>query len=601
MNPQQLKGKALKGLIDSAVEEKKDFCRTGEEVKAYGHKADEKKIYAGLDLQAELWFKTTVALTAQAIDLMCPYLYQANPYRCGTMRKQNFANPLAQQLASARNDLMVEYLNFTPNECDLYGESVRAINQSQVYGAGILWTGFDERKGLVHSVYGSIDELIIDPDAISLDRARWVGRKREKKRWELADEFPKAKNIIFSMMPSKSSKGNFGKVNDLVEYWEVWLRVGLHRYVDGGLPMTMDASGQPMAPSDQPMKYCVTDDGKILYEGKWEAPLFRDNLWPCEMVSYVEDEDSVWPISPMRAGLPFQRALNWLYIFYLTKIRFCSRTLFGLLDTGTDTVDADSKARLELMDDMPFINIRVPNGNDQIKIGDIFQQLNLDPQLDNFEKAHAIIKREFQEHTGLYDILHYGEGETQDRSATATNFKEKTAKTRINYRTDRVKKWQSKIARKEALIARFIHTPEQIDVILGSGAGQIWGQIMPPAATAMDPYAVSFESWYLETDYTIESDSMRRNDQQTKIDALKEAMNTVVPVQLQSIDLMEKSTAYVTIAEYLEAIGAADDVVEKNRNLAAYFEQQFQLQQQMMMQQQAMAAQGAEAPAEGAA
>lgn len=589
----QLKGKALKDLIASSKEEKKSFDDIGKQVRDYGHKADEAAIYSNMGLEADLWFKTTVAMTAQAVDLMCPYLYPANPYRCGSVRKQAFADPMAQQLSKVRNDMMVEYLNLTPDETDLYGESVRAINQSQIYGGGLLWTGLDERKGLVHSVYGSVDELGLDPDALSMDRSKWIYRKREKKRWELADEIPESKNLIAAIQPKERSKTNIGKNNDLVEYYEVWMRVGIHRYFSEAGP-ELDEKGEPIQYTDQPRKFCVTEDGKVLKETTWEAPLFVDNLWPVEMVSYIEDEDSVWPISPMRAGLPFQKALNWLFVFYMTKIRFTSRSLFAMMNYGNDSLGQDNLAKVQMLDDMPILNIRVDN--DQIKLGDLFQQLNLNPGLENFEKAHTIIKREFQEHTGLYDILHYGEGETQDRSATATNFKEKTAKTRLNYRSDRVKKWQGRVARKEAMVARFIHTPEQIDVILGPGSGQLWGQIMPPQEAAADPLGVSFQSWYLETDYTIEADSMRRNDHQTKIDALKDAMNTVVPVQIQSIDLSEKAVAYDTIAEYLEAIGATDTVVQKNTDLANYFRQQAQMQaamaeQQMAMQQQQLAAQ----------
>lgn len=590
VNLNQIKGKALQGLIESSNEEKKSFDDMGKKVAAFGHKAKQEEIFAGMDLQAKLWYRTTVSLTAQAIDLMAPYLYPSNPYRTGTVRPHKFAAPELADLAKARNDLMVEYLNYTPDETDLYGESIRAINQSMIYGSGLLWTGFDQRKGLVHSVYGNVDELGVDPDVQSMDRARWIYRKREKKRWELVDEIPESKNLIAAMLPTKNSKSNNSKVNDLVEYYEVWMRVGLHRYIDGGLPAT-DEQGQPIQVSDEPRKYFVTKDGKLLKETTWEAPLFADNLWPVEMVSYIEDADSVWPVSPLAAAMPFQESLNWLFIFYMTKMRFCSRSIFALMDYGADGVGADNIDKLQMQDDLPFLKIRVDN--DQLKISDLFQQLDLNPGLENFEKAHAIIKREYQEHSGLYDILHYGEGDTQDRSATTTEFKEKTAKTRINYRLDRVKKWQSRVARKEALVSRFIHTPEQIDVILGPGSGEIWGQIMPPAQGPQDPTHVDFKQWYLETDYTIEADSMRRNDHQTKIDSLKEAMNTVVPVQLKSMDLSEKATAYDTIAEYYEAIGVVDDVVQKQIDLANYFRQQAMMQAQMAQQMQAQGQQQA--------
>ncbi len=587
MDLSTIKGKVLKQMIESSVKEKSDFIKTGDEIMSFSHKADADTVYQNLGLEASLWFKTTVGMTAQAIDEMCPYLYPANPYRCGTVRKRQFLNPALKQIEEARNTLMVEYLNYTPEEMDLYGESIRAINQTQAYGAGVLWTGFNQRKGLVGSRYGDIKELQIDPDATILDEAKWTARSYKERRWELADQFPQAAQLIAGLKADKRSKTNEdGKVGDLIEYYRVWMRVGLHRYIDGGLP-EVDDMGQPIQYTDEPMLYVVSAEGKLISEGPWETPVHLDNMWPFEMNSYIEDQDSIWPISPMRSALPFQKALNWLYIFYMTKIRFCSRSLFGVMDYGQDSLGTDNEKLLEMMNDLPFLKVRCQNEN--VKISDLFQQLNLDPGLENFERAHAIIKREFQEHSGHYDIFHTGESETQDRSATTTNFKDKTSKTRLNYRLDRVKKWQAKVARKEAMIARLIHTPEQIDTILGQGSGQIWGQVMPVQDGMQNPYFVNYEQWAKETDYSIESDSMRRNDIETKRDALKEAMNTVVPVQLASIDLTEKAAAYMTIADYYETIGCPDKVVQEQLDLAAYFKEQAMLQAQMAQQMQAQA------------
>ncbi len=580
MNTDQVKGKTLKKLIEASATEKSDFSKTGKEIEAFGHKADAKQIYEGLGVEAELWFKTTVALTAQAKDLICPFLYPTNPYRCGKVRKHKMAAPAVQQMAAARNDLMQEYLNYTPDETDLYGESIRSINQSQSYGGGVLWTGFNDRKQLVHSIYDDVENLELDPDSHGWNDVNWVARKRLGSRWKLMDEFPKAKQVIAALTPDKSSKSQIGKPNDLISYYEVWMRVGIHRYIEGGLP-AVDEMGQPIQYTDAPRKYVFSDD-KLLSEGNWECPLFMDNLWPCEMVSYIEDADSIWPVSPMRASLPFQRALNWLYIWYMTKVRFCSRSLFAIMEGAGAEVTEDSKKSLENWNDLPFLSVRTTN--DQVKIGDIFQQLNLDPGLEQFEKAHAMIKREFQEHSGLYDILHYGEGDTQDRSATATQFKDRTSKTRINYRLDRVVKWQGRVARKEALMARFLHTPQQIDAILGQGSGAIWGRIMPPQqpqvdpltgiAAPPDPMAVDFRQWLLEVDYSVESTSMRRHDIDAKIEALKDQMQTVVPVQLQSVDLMEKAMAYETMAEYYSAIGGSDKLIQQQTEMAAYLREQ---------------------------
>jgi hypothetical protein len=593
MNPLQAKGIALKRLIDASIKEKEDFTKTGSEIKAYGHKADDRRIFEGMGMQAELWFRTTVAMTAQAIDLICPYLYPANPYRCGKIRPHPFSPPDVQQLCAARNSLMESYLNFTPEETDLYGESVRAINQSQVYGAGVLWTGFNERKGLVQSSYDSIENLQKDPDATTENTVNWVSRTWEKPRWKWLAENPKAAQIIAQLKPSKTSKSNVGKQNDLIVCYEVWMRVGLHRYMAHGELPTVDEQGNPLQYTDAPRKYLVSDCGKIISESTWEIPFFMDDLWPCEVLSYIEDEESIWPISPMRAGLPFQKALNWLYIFYMTKIRFCSRSIFAIMDNPGNDLGDEAKKLLESWDDLPFLSVRT--GNDQLKLADIFQQLDLNPRTEDFERAHAIIKREFQEHTGLYDIMHYGEGETQDRSARATDFKDKTSKTRINYRIDRVVKWQSKLSRKEALGARFLHTPEQIDTILGAGSGEIWGRIMPPAQSQGDPMAVDFQQWFLETDYSIVSTSMRRHDVDSKIEALKEYLSTTGAVQMKSPDPMERAMCYDASAEYFQLIGGSDQLVQSQKDMAQTLRDQAAA---MQAQQQAMLAGGID-PATG--
>ncbi len=82
---------------------------------------------------------------------------------------------------------------------------------------------------------------------------------------------------------------------------------------------------------------------------------------------------------------------------------------------------------------------------------------------------------------------------------------------------------------------------------------------------------------------------MRRHDIDSKIDSLKDMMNQTVPTQLQSVDPMEKAMAYDTMAEYYEAIGGSDDLIEKQKQMAAYLRNQAQ---QMLLQQQMMAAAG---------
>ncbi len=88
-----MKGKALAELLKAAKNEKKPAQETGDEIASYGHASVFDKTISALGVDAELWFRTTVCLTAQAIDLMCPYLYPANPYRQGRVRFPAAGNP----------------------------------------------------------------------------------------------------------------------------------------------------------------------------------------------------------------------------------------------------------------------------------------------------------------------------------------------------------------------------------------------------------------------------------------------------------------------------------------------------------------------------
>ncbi len=102
------------------------------------------------------------------------------------------------------------------------------------------------------------------------------------------------------------------------------------------------------------------------------------------------------------------------------------------------------------------------------------------------------------------------------------------------------------------------------------------------------PMGVSLEEWAANTEFDVEADTVRRKDINAKIDALKDLVNTVVPLQLQSLDMNEKALAYLALADYQEAIGGAQDVIDGYRAQATSFQQQAQMMAQMQMQQMAM-------------
>jgi hypothetical protein len=143
-------------------------------------------------------FKMSVNKAFEFVTLFGPALYYQNPVRTVTPRSplelpmEFFPDPyLAQAIyAQQQQELMVDslratvvekYLNWTPIEGKLADQSRQAIEEALIKGRGCLWTELDTPPGttfkVVTSQFDTVDNLFVDPDAPSLDKATWIARR----------------------------------------------------------------------------------------------------------------------------------------------------------------------------------------------------------------------------------------------------------------------------------------------------------------------------------------------------------------------------------------------------------------------------------------
>lgn len=544
------KGQVLKRLLDSAKTSREDWLKTGQEISRYGYSKDHEFEYT--DFKGELFFKATVAKTAEYIETVGPALYQNNPDRRVTTAQ--WAPPEAH----ARNSLIQDLLNYTPKETDLSGHSRRCINDAITHGVGVAWTGYNPRKKIIQTVYDSVENLVLDPDAKCLEELNWGGRKRNKPKWWLLDRYkdiPGAKEALAAVKASKHDGGT----TETVEFYELYFRVGLHHFCDGQAVERIqgeDGTAYP-ATTDAPKKYIVTDEGKIIAEMEWEAPLFLDDRWPFEILTFRDKPKTVWSASPLEPGLGFQKALNWIYSLYISKARFTTRTLLGLAKINGQSLDAEQIQKAIKGSQLEVIEFEMNGEN--VKLADLIQQFNFQTGVEEFERFVSIVERAFERATGLTELIATGETQRQLRSAAEAGLKDRNSRTRFDDMRVRVESWATQVARKEALMSRFLMTPEDIGGIFGEQAAQVWGALVPPMnlqaqalqATAqqmgmVDPAqqqayieqnlqdGVVYEQWLLETDFTIEAGSTRRQDIAQQQDAASEFVNQSFPALMQA-------------------------------------------------------------------
>lgn len=585
------KGRILARLLENAESARKAFIETGREIEKYGFSRDYDFEYK--EAGEELFFKAKVAKTAQYIDVVGSALYQTNPHRQVTQRPW-VVDPIKVQ----RTKLLEMYLNYTPEECDLYTHSRRSVIDGLVYGGGVMWTGWNDRKGVVQSVNDTIDNLYLDPDARIWEEMGWVGRQRTRPRVELLKRFqdPAAQKIL-KEIPAASERNSdrnerqdwerrdFGA--DQITFYECYHRFGLSRY-RGGVE-TADKLGEA---DDAPKKYYVTKSGQLFGEEDWEIPFHLDDEWPCTLLAFRERPGSIWPVSPLEVGLGHQKALNWLYTMYLSKARVSLRTLLAVVTQNGQGLDIENEKKALYGRAIEILKIKA-NG-DQGKLDNIIQQLEITVDIDSFVKFQEIIERQFEQSTGLTEFLMSGGSNTQARSAEEVKIKDQKSRTRIEDFRALMEKWAGKVARKEALAIRYLCDPEDIAPIFGEQAAQVWGQLMPPLNVQLEMVrtgmispdqvrqdGVVFKEWLREADYTIEAGSLRRKDIDQAIDAADAAMNQLVPSLIQEGGA---GPASEIIADWTQKKGLAPEIGAAVKQWATAQMQSQQLQDQLKAQ-----------------
>lgn len=589
---------------------------TGGEISRYAYAPDYNFEYQTLPPQT--FFRAKAALTAEALKIITPELIQANPFRLCTTR--SFASPQSQRIGQ----IVQDYLNYTPTITDLYGESRRAIDEALIYGRGVFCTDKDETTGLIRSRQVSVRNIILDGDTTKFSTARFVGERIVVNRFKLLQQYPQAKEQIMNLkkgakpFPANDSttgtnsyEAEFTSSEESVAYIKLYVKEGL-LFMQGGDQLAKIANETkppangpaPEAPDNSPKVYCCSEDGEPFSVEDWDVPFFQENEFPYSFMDFYDNPSSIWSVSPLEAGLGYQKAINWIVTLLMGKYRFTSRTLLATIRQNENGLEQRDKDKLLIGNDIESIEVNVKG--EQKKLGDFIQQF--DWKNDYMTVGMAFLDKMmelYQKATGVYDIL-YGLSQTQDRSAAESQIKDRNSRSRLDDMKDRVVKCQSVLARKEAQAIRFLNSSQDMARVVGQQDAQDWGFLVKPDGqvvqqmlqqyiqSGMPPQqavqqvqqamaqAVDMDRWKLETDYSIEAGSIRRKDIDQRIDSYKELMASVVPQQMGSEDPNDKALAYQTMAGYLDSIQADPDEVRLYRQRA----QQLLQQAQMMMQQQ---------------
>ena len=455
---------------------------------------------------------------------------------------------MAMERRKLVSKLLSDYLNYTPNELDLKKHSRKVVEEAFIKGASVWWHELVQPAGskikLAGSFFDTIDNLVWDPDADEFEDIRWCARKRTQPLDEVAEKFGLSRDDLKGHLESYSSRSEAtdrgyehrkksGKTNDLICYWEVYSKTGFGdklKDADKDLRGKFDALGPncyivvadgvefPLNIPPAMLKEEVDETGipqAMFMAAQWPIPYWAEpGGWPFTLLQWHGKPGYSWPISLIRPGIGELRFINFAMSFLATRIATSSQTLIGV----NKAADPDIKAKILEKAEGGFKIVEISEAIGR-NVNDVISVFSLPGVTSDLYQIISEVTALFDRRVGLTELI-YGMTRNSFRSAAEANVKAEQISVRPDDYANILEDALSDVARKEALLARWLISPQDIAPLLGPMAAQAWQMHVQ----GEDP-----DSIVREYSYRVEAGSVRKPNVATKIENINNAMQVMMP------------------------------------------------------------------------
>lgn len=500
-----------------------------------------------------------------------PPQQQPSPQQQMEQMIQQYRQQMAQQvsrqqserhsIATVRAELQEQVLNWLPTQQPnggLAAHSRRAITDALLTGRGCLWTSMYQHPGSDSTLCGSFwrppEDLLIDPDAVlpDLSDAYWIARRVVEPVWLVEDKYnlPRgsvkpnlnsAEGLAETDKNSRAHKRKNGQTQDLVEYHIIYSKAGIgkrfkagkegqiefsqekllrslddaagdyvHLVIANGTPFPLNLPGEKLSKLMAQPKDEATE--AIKQSLKWPIEFWRTGGWPVQIIDFYEDNESVWPIAPLKPAIGELVFLNIILSVMCERVYNSCEDLIGV---AMDKFDEFNKQIGQKVGTRRVLKLDQVSGN----IAQMVQYLqNPAVNFDVWKMIDWVIKL-FEQRTGLTDMLQ-GQVTTQDRSAEATA----TRREQMNLRPDdmaaRVEAWMTRVACAERIALKSYVQGNDLRRLLGDYGAWLYDKLVT---------SEELEDVLREVDVTIEAGSARKPNKQREITNLEQVTPMLMP------------------------------------------------------------------------
>lgn len=418
-----------------------------------------------------------------------------------------------QRVTATRAEMLQYYLNYLPNEVGLKEQSRLAIDHALITGLAYLWPEIVRPPGsnikLLGATWVDSQDVVCDPDMHSIKDAYWWARRRVAPYWEAErifeldegtlkpyTQYESGKQQATGQQYRRRQKKETGRSNDLIEWWEVYSRMGfggrlsgkklpdeLHKMTEEfgdycfiavatGVPFPLNLSNKHLNEGAAPGASVEEQDQQLFARVQWPVPFYLDDRPPFAYLAFHEIPGELYPISPLKPGLPELRFLSWCMSYMASKIRVTCRDFIAIIKSASDEL----KTKVLHGPDLTLLEIE----RTQQAIGNVVQFLQHPQFNDDIYKVYAAVSMNFEKRVGLTE-LHYAVTDKQIRTATEAQVKENAMNVRPDDMLNKVEDCMTDVGRMWAMMARWYIDPDDVAPVGGPIFSHFWPQMVMSA------------------------------------------------------------------------------------------------------------------------
>lgn len=511
-----------------------------------------------------LSFKVSVNKTFEFVTIFGPAMYYENPVRTAKPRMPvvippaffpdpNMFNAVMQQenqriqADGLRGVLLEAVLNWTPNDFNLSDQARQAIDEALIKGRGCLWPEiYVSPSGAIRSVrsfFDSVESLLIDPDAESLESAQWIARRQIFPVWKAERMFGLRPGSLKGHCESKGQQSDIasdeelqhnrkqGKTNDLIVIYRIYSKMGMGgRMIEAlessqnGLEMFGDycqiiiAEGVPF-PLNLPPD--ITNDTSqtretIFARTNWPTPYWETGGWPVRVLDFHKVAKSAWPSQHLKAGMGELKFLNWVTSFIMGKLRTTLRDVI----TCPKGLGENIKEAILHGGDLELIELEAQSPD----VSKLIQVLKFDPINTDAWNMIDRVEQMFDKRVGLTELMYGSSGATQIRSAQEAEVRNQNMSVRPDDMSKQVEAWMADVAAAEAIALRWHIKGQDVSPIIGPVAAMGWDQYV----ATQDLTAACHQ-----LEYRIEAGSTKRPNKTTQVQQINQGFQALSPILMQ--------------------------------------------------------------------